>query len=267
MIPSATPNPSKHHRFPGEILSQAVWLYCRFPLSHRDGEERLCVRGVLVSHEAIRKWCRKCGQQCAKQLRRWRPRPGDTWHLDEVCITIHKERHSLWRAVDQAGIGLDRLVQSRGMQHAAKQFFRKLLKALTYVPCVIMTATLKSDGAAKRERWPSVDHRQPRSLNHRVENAHHHTRQRERRMRGVQSPGHAQRFPAAYGPIAQHVRPRHHRVSVPAYRHEMQKRVQVWGDYGCRESCLRTASGRSSSALVRVLPPDEINLHTLSMPW
>ena len=63
-------------------------------------------------------------------------------HLDEVCITIHKERHSLWRAVDQAGIGLDRLVQSRRMQHAAKRFFRKLLKALTYVPRVIMTDTL-----------------------------------------------------------------------------------------------------------------------------
>ncbi len=62
MTPSAATNLSKHHRFPGEIISHAVWLYFRFPLSHRDVEELLFVRGVLVSYEAIRKWRRKFGQ-------------------------------------------------------------------------------------------------------------------------------------------------------------------------------------------------------------
>ena len=104
MTPSATPNLYKHHRFPGEIISHAVWLYFRFPLSHRDVEELLFVRGVIVSYEAIRKWCRKFGQAYANTLRRRRPRPGDKWHLDEVCITINKERHYLWRAVDQMGM-------------------------------------------------------------------------------------------------------------------------------------------------------------------
>jgi putative transposase len=61
MTPSATTNLYKHHRFPGEIISHAVWLYFRFPLSHRDVEELLFVRGVMVSYEAIRKWCRKFG--------------------------------------------------------------------------------------------------------------------------------------------------------------------------------------------------------------
>jgi transposase-like protein len=36
------------------------------------------------------------------------------------------------------------------------------------------------------------------------------TRQRERRMPGFKSPGQAQRFLAAYGPIASHFRPRRH---------------------------------------------------------
>jgi hypothetical protein len=48
-------------------------------------------------------WCRKFGQQYANQLRHRRPRPGDTWHLDEVFLTIHGKRHYLWRAVDQDG--------------------------------------------------------------------------------------------------------------------------------------------------------------------
>jgi putative transposase len=230
MTRSATPNPYKHHRFPGEIINHAVWLYFRFPLSHRDVEELLFVRGVIVSYEAIRKWCRKFGQPYANQLRRRRPRPGDKWHLDEVFITINKERHYLWRAVDQDGTVLDILMQRRRNKKAAKNFFRKLLKGCQYVPRVLITDKLKSYGAAQRESLPSVEHRQHRYLNNRAENSHQPTRQRERRMQGFKSPGQAQRFLSAYGPIAQHFRPRRHRLSAPEYRHEMRKRYQVWGE-------------------------------------
>jgi putative transposase len=124
MTPPATPNLYKRHRFPGEIISHAVWLYYRFSLSHRDVEELLFERGIMVSYEAIRKWCRKFGQGYANQLRRRRPRPGDKWHLDEVFLTIHGDRHYLWRAVDQDGNVLDILVQSRRNKKAAKKFFR-----------------------------------------------------------------------------------------------------------------------------------------------
>ena len=53
----------KNHRFPNEIISHAVWLYFRFCLSFRDVEELPSERGVVVTYEAIRKWCRKFGQQ------------------------------------------------------------------------------------------------------------------------------------------------------------------------------------------------------------
>jgi putative transposase len=118
--------------------------------------------------------------------------------------------------VDQDGNGLDILVQRRRDKHAAKQFFRKLLKGCRYVPRVIITDKLGSYGAAKREILPGVEHRP--------------TRQRERRMQGFKSPGQAQRFLAAYGPIAQHFRPRRHRFSAFEYRHEMRKRCQIWGE-------------------------------------
>jgi len=55
----------KNHRFPAEIISHGVWLYYRFCLSYRDVEELLFARGIMVTYEAIRKWCLKFGQQYA----------------------------------------------------------------------------------------------------------------------------------------------------------------------------------------------------------
>jgi putative transposase len=221
-------NPYKRHRFPAEIISHCVWLYFRFCLSYRDVEELMAARGISLTYEAVRYWCRKFGQVYANQLRRRRPRPGDKWHLDEVFLTIRGERHYLWRAVDQDGNILDILVQRRRNKKAAKKFFRKLLKGLTYVPRVIITDKLKSYGAAKQEILPGVEHRQHRYLNNRAENSHQPTRQRERRMQQFKSPGHAQRFLAAYGPIASHFRPRRHLLPAPVYRQEMRQRFQAW---------------------------------------
>ena len=228
MKTAAPTNMYKRHRFPSEVISHCVWLYFRFCLSYRDVEELMAVRGVSLTYEAVRYWCRKFGQAYANQLRRRRPRPGDKWHLDEVFLTIHGVRHYLWRAVDQDGNILDILVQGRRNKAAAKKFFRKLLKRLTYIPRVIVTDQLKSYGAAQREVLPSVEHRQHRYLNNRAENSHQPTRQRERRMQRFKSPGQAQRFLAAYGPIASHFRPRRHRFSAPAYRQEMTQRFQTW---------------------------------------
>jgi putative transposase len=228
MTPRAAPNRYKNYRFPADIISHGVWLYYRFCLSYRDVEELLFARGIIVTYETIRQWCRTFGQDYANQLRRRRSRPGDKWHLDEVFLTINGAQHYLWRAVDQEGYVLDILVQSRRNKIAAKKFFRKLLKRFRYVPRVIITDKLKSYGAAKREILPGVEHRQHRYLNNRAENSHQPTRQRERRMQGFRSPGHAQRFLSAYGPIAQHFRPRRHLLSAHAYRQEMVQRFQSW---------------------------------------
>jgi len=230
MTPPADLERYQNHRFPGEIISHGVWLYYRFPLSYRDVQELLCERGIDVTHEAICQWCRKCGQDDANQLKRRRPRPGDTWHRDEVFLTIHGKRHDLWRAVDQDDHALDMLVQNRRNKQAAKKVVRKLLKGLHYVPRVLITDKRKSYGAAKREILPGVEHRQSRYLNNRCENSHRPTRQREYRMQGFKSPGHAQRFLSAYGPIAQHFRPRRHLLAASAYRQEMRKRFESWAE-------------------------------------
>ena len=77
----------KNHRFPGAFISHAVWLYFRFPLGLRMVEELLASRGIIVSHETVRQWARKFGQQFANRIRRRLPRIGDKWHLDGVSRT------------------------------------------------------------------------------------------------------------------------------------------------------------------------------------
>jgi putative transposase len=96
------------------------------------------------------------------------------------------------------------------------------------LPRVLITDKLKSYAAAKRQVMPGVEHRQSRYLNNRCENSHRPTRERERHMQRFKSPGHTQRFPSAYGPIAQHFRPRRHLLAAPAYRQEMRQRFQTW---------------------------------------
>jgi len=90
------PDPRYRHCFPAEIISHAVWLYHVFSLSLRDVELLLAERGIVVSYETVRRWCKKFGQSFANRLRRRRPRPGDQWHLDEVFIRIQGVQHYLW---------------------------------------------------------------------------------------------------------------------------------------------------------------------------
>ncbi len=124
-----TPEPTTYrgYRFPAEIISHAIWLYHCFSLSLRDVELILAERGVIVTRESVRQWGLRFGADFAHKLRRRRPRPGDTWHLDEVFLRINGALHYLWRAVDQNGVVLDILVQERRNAAAAKRFFKRLL--------------------------------------------------------------------------------------------------------------------------------------------
>ena len=102
--------------------------------------------------------------------------------LDEVFIRIRGKQHYLWRAIDQNGVVLDILVQSRRNKKAAKRFFRKLLKGLRYAPRVLITDKLKSYAAAKKDLKLRCEHRQSRYLNNACEVSHQPTRRRERHM-------------------------------------------------------------------------------------
>src|SRR6202521_4923564 len=229
-MPIVTPPFYSVYRFPAVIISHCTWLYFRFALSYRDVEEMMAERGLKVSYESVREWCLKFGGAYTKRIRSRRGRLGDRWHLDEVFLRINGKLQYLWRAVDQDGEVLDILVQSRRNKRAAKKFFRKLLKGLQYVPRVIVTDKPRSYAAAKAEVMPSVEHQQQGRPNNRAENSHQLTRERERRMRGFKSSGHAQRFLSSFGVIASFFRPGRHLLAAMHCRAIMRRRFTQWGD-------------------------------------
>jgi putative transposase len=92
------------------VISHAVYLYHRLPISYRDVQELLFKRGIHVSHETVRAWRMKFGPDLAEALRQRKPRRGRVWHPDEMRIVIGVS-HWLWRAVDEHGEVLDVLLQ------------------------------------------------------------------------------------------------------------------------------------------------------------
>src|SRR3954447_1739155 len=225
----STKSPYAGYRFPAEVISHAIWLYFRFPLSLRMVDEILAARGITVSYETVRQWARKFGQSFANQIRCRLPRAGDKWHLDEVEVKIAGQKHWLWRAVDQTGMVLDVLVQRRRDKRAAKRLLRKLLKRQCRAPRVMVTDKLPSYGAAKREVMPGVEHRRHKGLNNRAENSHQPTRRRERQM-NFKSPRQAQRFLSAHDQIANLFHLRRDHVSASEFRAARARAFEVWAD-------------------------------------
>jgi putative transposase len=77
------------HRFPAEVIAHAVRHYFRFRFSLRMVEDVLAARGIMVSHEAVRRWAEKFGRDFANNIHCRAPKFGDKWHLDEVVITLN----------------------------------------------------------------------------------------------------------------------------------------------------------------------------------
>ena len=139
------------YRYPAQIISHAVWLYHRFTLSFRDIEELLAARGIVVSYETIRWWCKEYGSIYCYQLKNKRGQLGDTWYLDEVFIKINGALRYLWRAVDQNSDEIDILVHKRKDKGAAIRFLKRLLKGEGATPLKVVTDKLASYSAARKE--------------------------------------------------------------------------------------------------------------------
>ena len=226
------------HRFPAEIISHAVWLYHVFSLNLRDVELILAERGILVTHESIRHWCLKFGSDFARKLRRRRPQPGDTWHLDEVFIRIQGVLHYLWRAVDQHGVVLDILVQDRRNSAAAKRFFKHLLLGCSTSHDESSRTVCVAMASLSVRSCPTFGIGRCRYLNNRAENSHRPTRRRERQMQRFKSASQAQRFLSAHAMIYGHFRPRRHLMAAAGYRRVRAKAFRTWR----QETCVHRAA-------------------------
>jgi putative transposase len=131
--------------------------------------------------------------------------------------------------VDQHGVVLDILVQSRRNAKAAQRLLRKLLKKQGIAPRVRITDKLASYGAAKREIMPSVEHRQHRGLNNRAENSHQPTRRRERITKRFKSAGQTQRFLSVHDQVANLFR-RPANTNAGDHRLARARAFQAWAD-------------------------------------
>jgi putative transposase len=178
----------------------------------------------------VRQWALKFGQAFANRIQRRLPTAGDKWHMDEVVLPIAGVKHWLWRAVDQNGMVLDILVQSRRDRQATTRLLRKLMKWQCRTPRVMITDKLASYGAAKRLVMPSVEHRKHKGLNNRAENSHQPTRRRERQMKRFKSPGQAQRFLSAHDGINNLFHLHRHNIPATQYRATRTQAFQIWAE-------------------------------------
>ena len=218
----------KRHRFPPDIISYAVWLYFRFNLSHRDIEDLLAQRGVIVSYESIRLWCIRFGQRYTRRLKRRHQGFGDTFYIDEVFVKINGKQQYLWRAVDQDGEVVDVFLQSRRDGAAAKRFFIRLLRRQGEEPRQIVTDKLRSYGVAQRELIPNTIHNTTQYANNRAELSHQPTRVRERGMRRFKSTAQAQRFLNIHAAVYNLFNLGRHLVSA---RHYRKLRIDAFGQW------------------------------------
>jgi putative transposase len=187
----------------------------------------------MVTYETIRLWCLKFGPKYARTLKRRQGRLGDTWHLDELFLTIRGRRQYLWRAVDQDGDVIDILLQPHRDQRAAARFFRRLLKGQGSVPRKMVTDKLRSYAAAHRTIMPSVGHDTSQYANNRAEVSHEPTRQRERGMRRFKSMAQAQRFLSVHGITQNLFRVGRHLLRATNYRMLRARAFVVWNAVTC----------------------------------
>lgn len=169
-------NTYKRQRFPPNIFAYAVWLYCRFNLSHRDIEDLLAERGITVSRGAIHLLCIKFGPLYARRLKRKHRGSGDTFFLDEVFVKINGKQHYLWRAGNQDGEAVDVYREARRDGAAAKRFFKGLHRSNAGEPRKIVTDKLLSYGVAHRKLIPDAVHDTSQYANNRAEQSHENTK-------------------------------------------------------------------------------------------
>jgi putative transposase len=92
----------------------------------------------------------------ARGLRRIQSQPSDIWHLGEVVVKIKGRKFWLWRAVDQNGVVLDEILQTRRNTAAAKRLLTRLMKKHGRTPKRFITDKLRSYGAARRKIAPKT---------------------------------------------------------------------------------------------------------------
>lgn len=218
----------KGYRYPKQIIAFAVRYYHRYKLSYRDVSDILLDRGIEVSHETIRSWCKVWGPIYARGIRQKRGSTfSDKWHVDEMCMKINKEQYWLWRLIDSNGEEIEILLQKRRNAKAAIRFLKKALKKIS-PPRVLITDKLRSYNKAHRILLKSSEHRSHKRLNNCIENSHQATREKERQVRKFKDPSNTQRFLSSMGAMLNLLKIGRYKNTAQTYRDKLKNAVSIF---------------------------------------
>ncbi|RYE13378.1 MAG: IS6 family transposase [Sphingobacteriaceae bacterium] len=221
----------KGYRTYKSIIGYTVRHYYRYKLSLRDLSELLMERGIDVTYETIRKWCKTWGPIYAQAIRKKRGSNfKDKWHIDEMRVKIKGEVYWLWRLIDGDGEEIEVLLQRRRNAKAAVRFLKKALKIIGAVPRIMITDKLRSYKKAHRVLLKSSEHRSHKRLNNLIENAHQPTREKERQMRGFKLPGSAQRFIATMGTMLNLLKVGRYKHTASIYKEKFKNAINIFNN-------------------------------------
>lgn len=168
----------KRHRYPKDIILQAVYFKSRFSLSYRDIEELFRIRGVQVDHATLQRWVFKFSPMIERNAHRRKFKVGDSWRMDETYVRVSGKDRYLYRAVDKSGATVDFLLTRRRMKGSAQKFLNKVLSN-NPKPRVINIDKSGANTAGiltinKRSIWstPKVKIRRVKYLNNIIEQDH-----------------------------------------------------------------------------------------------
>jgi transposase-like protein len=207
---------------PSDIIAFVVFCRLRYRLTLRDLSEIMALRGIEVSHEAVRDWEAKLlpvmGDELRKRRHGTRRGAGISWYVDETYLKVRGRWCYLYRAIDRDGNLIDAMLSEHRDMKAAKAFFRSAKATMGFCPDRVTTDGHGSyPGAIRTVLGRTVRHRTNAYLNNRLEQDHRGIKGRIRCMRGFKSHDTAARFCREHGELRNLLRPsRRHNQIVPA---------------------------------------------------
>ena len=198
---------------PSDIIAFVVFCRLRYRLTLCDLSEIMALRGVAVSHEAIRGCEAKplpvMGDQLRKRRHGGRRGFSASWHADETYPKVRGRWTYLYRAIDRDGNLIDAMLSQHRDMQAAKAFFRSARATMGFRPEQVTTDGHGSYPRAIRSALgKTVRHRTSAYLNNRLEQDHRGIKGRIRWLRGLKSHDAARRFCREHGELRDLLRPR-----------------------------------------------------------
>ncbi len=221
---------------PSDVIAFVVFCRLRYRLTLRDLSEIMALRGIEVSHEAVRDWETKLlpvmGGDLRKRRHGWRRGSGASWHVDETYLKVRGRWCYLYRAIDRDGSLIDAMLSEHRDMQAAKAFFRSARAAMGLWP---ERVTTDGHGSCPIHTvlGKAVRHRTSACLDNHLEQDHWGIKGRIRWLRGFKSREAADRFCREHGELRNLLRPRrrhNHAVSAASRRACFAKATRIAPD-------------------------------------